>query len=447
MRSSVLIWLIFLVAALPARSQIIITSAGTGGGGISGDGGPATAALLYQPYGVTLDNVGNLYICDNGKRQVRKVSPAYGGVITAVAGNGTVGFSGDGYEAIYAQISGASDVAVDKNGNVFIADAGNHRIRVVSPGGIITTFAGTGVAGYNGDGMPATAANLNGPTGICIDDTGNVIIAEFYSRRIRKIDTFGIIKTVAGNGAAGFTTDGAKADTASLNYTLLVRVDKTGAIYFIDNDRIRKISTTGQLVTVVGNGIVGNSGDGGPATAATVGLSAFCIDSSGSIFIADGLNDVIRKISPNGIINRFAGSGTGGYSGDGGNALAAKLNLCQGVAVAPNGDVFIGDVGNNRIRMVSNHIAGASQIHATKPKLEVYPNPATDFINIELSGVAPQEAEVSIRTIDGRLVGRYCMHPTAPLRLSANWPAGTYVVLVTTATENISKTITINAPR
>lgn len=445
MRTSVLIWLIFLVAALPAHSQIIITSAGTGGGGFSGDGGPATAALLYQPYGVTLDKVGNLYICDNGNRRVRKLTPAYGGTISTVAGNGIAGFSGDGYEAIYAQIDGAWDVAVDKKGNVFIADAGNERIRKVSPDGIITTFAGTGIAGYNGDGIPAVSAKLNAPFGICVDDTGNVYIADAYNFRIRKVDTFGLISTVAGNGISGFCGDSALADTASFGSVYAVRMDKNGTMYFADNNLIRKIDGAGRLATVAGNGVIGNTGDGGPATIAAIAVSAFCIDTSGNIFFADGGDHVLRKISPDGTINRYAGLGIGGYSGDGGDALLAKLNSCQGVAVAPNGDVFIGDVGNNRIRMVSNHIAGASQTHATAPKVEVYPNPATDFINVELSGITAQEAEVTIHTIDGRLVGRYCMQPTAPLRLSASWPAGTYVVLVTTATATMSKTITINA--
>jgi trimeric autotransporter adhesin len=441
MKSLSVLLLVILWQALPAHSQIILTSAGTGGGGFSGDGGPATAAWLYNPYGVTLDKDGSLYICDNGMRQIRKVSPAFGGIITTVAGNGTAGFGGDGHQAIYAQINGAWDVAVDKNGNIYIADAGNNRIRKVSPDGIMSTFAGTGAAGYNGDGIPATTANLNGPTGICVDDTGNIIIAERYSRRIRKIDTFGMISTVAGTGAAGFTSDGAKADTASLNNTTRVRLDKTGAIYFSDNDRIRKINTTGQLVTVVGNGIAGNSGDGGPATAASVGVSAFCIDSSGNIFFADGGHDVVRKISPEGTINRYAGSGVGGYSGDGGDALAAKLRSCQGVAAAPNGDVFIGDVGNNRIRMVTTHVAGVNETAITQPDFAIYPNPSADKIFVRCASVT--ESEGTVWSMDGKVVARFCVPANEPVEVAVKWPAGSYVVKVATKTGVYSQPISV----
>ncbi len=447
MRTSVLIWLIILLATLPARSQIIITSAGTGGGGFSGDGGPATAAWLYDPYGVTLDKNGDLYISDNGNRRVRKVSPAYGGIITTVAGNGTAGFSGDGGEAVDAQIDGVVDIAIDPKGNVFLSDQGNHRIRKVSPDGIITTFAGTGTPGFNGDNIPATIAKLNIPEGICVDGNGNLYISDVGNNRIRRVDTSGLITTIVGNGSAGYSSDGVNGTSAALSYPSCVRVDNSGLLLFSDNNRIRKIGSLGQLITMGGNGIAGNAGDGGPATSASINVSAFCTDTLGNIFLADGGNDVIRKVSPDGTINRYAGSGLGGYSGDGGNALTAKLRSCQGVAVAPNGDVFIGDVGNNRIRMVSNHITGVAQIHVTEPKLEVYPNPVTDFLNIELHGVSAEEAEVSIRAIDGRLVGHYCMKPAAPLSLSANWPAGSYVVHVTTATATLFQTITINAQK
>ncbi len=215
---------------LYTHAQIIITVAG--GGTSFGDGGAATAAVLNSPYGVTLDKTGNLYICDNANRRVRKVSPAYSGIITTIAGNGTAGYSGDGFEAIYAEINGVLDVAVDQKGNVYLADASNNRVRKVSTAGIITTYAGTGAAGYNGDGIAATTAMLDMPIGIAVDDTGNVYIADKDNYRIRKIDTFGIITTVAGAGVSGFSPDETIATTASLDNLLCLRTDKNGKLFF-----------------------------------------------------------------------------------------------------------------------------------------------------------------------------------------------------------------------
>lgn len=447
MRTSVLIWLIILLADLPAHSQIIITSAGTGGTGYSGDGGPATSANLFNPYGVTLDAYGSLYICDNGNRRIRKVSPAFGGIITTVVGNGTAGFSGDGHEAIYAQIRGVLDIAFDKNGNMFLADGGDNRIRKVSSSGIISTYCGTGFAGYNGDGIPATGAQISSPASVCVDDTGNVIFADKANHRIRKIDTFGTIRTIAGNGTTGYSPDSTIALTASLDENWSVRIGKNKLVYFGDNYRIRLIDTFGRIKTIAGNGVAGSGGNGGPSIAAELNSSVFCFDTIGNIFICDGISNVVRTIGKDGVITKVAGTGSGGFSGDNGPPLLANLNSCSGITVADNGDIFIGDLGNDRIRMVSNHIAGVAHTYVTEPKLEVYPNPATDFLNIELHGVSAEEAEVSIRAIDGRLVGRYCMQPAAPLRLSANWPAGTYVVRVTTATATLSKTITINTQK
>lgn len=441
MKSLSILLLVIFLQALPARSQIILTSAGTGGGGFSGDGGPATAAWLYNPYCVTLDKDGNLYISDVGNRRIRKVSPAYGGIITTIAGNGTAGYGGDGFDATYAQINGTLDVAIDKRGNVFISDGANQRIRKVSTDGIIRTFAGTGVAGYNGDGIPATSANLNAPMGICVDDTGNLIIIERNSLRIRKVDTFGIISTLAGKGTTGFTSDGLKADTASLYFLGLVQVDKAGMVYFTDNGRIRKIGALGQLITVAGNGTPGNTGDGGPATAASIDVSAFCIDTSGNIYFADGGTNVIRKVAIDGTISRYAGDGVGGYAGDGGSALAAKLRTCGGVAAAPNGDVFIGDVGNNRIRMVTTHVAGVSETTVTQPQLAVYPNPFTDKIFVRYASVT--ESDGTVWSMDGKVVARFCVPGNEPAEVAVNWPAGSYVVQVATKTGVYSQPITV----
>jgi sugar lactone lactonase YvrE len=443
MKHSTLLSVLLLLFFISANGQIIITSAGTGGGGFSGDGGPATAALLYQPYGVTLDKEGNLYISDVGNRRIRKVSPAYGGIITTIAGNGTAGYSGDGFDATYAQINGTLDVAIDKKGNVFISDGANQRIRKVSTDGIIRTFAGTGVAGYNGDGIPATSANLNTPMGICVDDTGNLIIIERNSLRIRKVDTFGIISTIAGKGTTGFTSDGLKADTASFYFLGLVQIDKAGMIYFTDNGRVRKIGASGQLITVAGNGTPGNTGDGGPATAASIDVSAFCIDTSGNIYFADGGANVIRKIAIDGTISRYAGSGVGGYSGDGGSALAAKLRTCGGVATTPGGDVFIGDVGNNRVRMVTTHLTTVVSQSDVEQNLKINPNPAIGTLYVTLTEDIIAEHDANILTIDGRLLMQFCLKSNSPTQIVINWPPGTYILKTSSAGRIISKLFTI----
>ena len=425
-----------------AHSQVIITSAGTGAAGFGGDGGPATAAILASPYGVTLDKDGNLYICNVGNRRVRKVSPAYGGIITTIAGNGTAGYSGDGFEAIYAQLSACWDVAVDKKGVVYIADGG-HRIRKVSTVGIITTYAGTGAAGYNGDGIAATSAMLNGPVGICVDDTGNLFIADRDNFRLRKIDTFGIITTIAGNGTAGFTTDGENADTASLNILSCLRVDKHGEIFFTDNMRLRKITITGKLMTVAGTGIAGSSGNGGPALAAEIDPASFCIDTTGNIYIAEGSVHKVRKIGVDGIINVFAGTGVGGYSGDGGNPLLAKLNGCQGVAAAPNGDVFIGDVGNRRIRMVTMSDVSASETLFEQSAVDIFPNPTHDFVTVTLKHTEGVEAEGRIISIDGKVLDHFCLPANTPVTVATHWPPGIYTIDITAGSNRYTKSLSI----
>ncbi len=379
-----LLFIPFLLFSFLSNAQIIITVAGVGGAGDSGDGGPATNAHLYSPYSVVLDKAGDMYICDVNNAKVKKVSPAYNGTITTIAGNGTFGFSGDGFEAVYAQV-GAADVAIDWKGNIFLADQPNNRIRKVSPAGIITTYAGTGTAGYNGDNIAATAADLYLPESIAVDDTGNLYIADRSNNRIRRVDTFGVITTIAGNGSVGFSPDGSMADTASLGL-YYIRLDKNGVIFFTDNSRIRKIDTAGKLVTIAGTGVFGFSGDGGPGTAANIGGGAMTIDTLGNVFIAEQSNDRIRKVDTAGVITTVAGTGWGGYSGDWGDPLLAQLKGPAGVAVAPDGDIFIGDGANNRVRMITTRdIPHPNSVdnRAVQEGIKIYPNPSGDIIHIK----------------------------------------------------------------
>jgi hypothetical protein len=332
----------------------ITTIAGTGVQGFSGDGGPATSAKLYAPSGVAIDGQGNVYIADTNNTRVRKVSP--GGTISTFAGTGEVGFSGDGGPATSAKLYAPSGVAIDGQGNVYIADTGNNRVRKVSPGGTITTFAGGGKPGVLGDGGPATSATLRKPLGAALDGQGNVYIADYENMRVRKVSPGGTITTIAGTGVQGFSGDGGPAISAQLRFPYGVAVDGQRNIYIADtnNNRVRKVSPTGTITTFAGTGEVGNSGDGGPATSARLQLPwGVAVDGQRNVYIGGG-NSFVRKVDPGGTISTFAGGGRAS-PGDGGPATAAALAAVRGVAVDGKGSVYFAEDG--RVRKVT---AGAS---------------------------------------------------------------------------------------
>ena len=334
-----------------ASGGAISTVAGNGLLSSSGDGGPAVKAQLNTPLGVAVDAAGSQYIADSLNNIVRKV--AANGVIAAFAGTGTAGSSGDGGAATSAQLNGPQGVAVDATGNLYIADTQNHRVRKVS-GGNITTVAGSGTAGFAGDGASATGAQLNAPFGVAVDASGNLYIAEFSNNRVRKVDSKGNITTAAGNGVAGYSGDSGAAMNAQLNGPQGVAVDAAGNLYIADtgNNRVRLVTSSGAIATVAGNGVAGYSGDGGPATSAQVGNPAgVAVDALGNLYIADG-SARVRKVYPGGIIATIAGAGVRGYSGDGGTATNARLSAPSSVAVAAAGNLYVADTGNNAIRLL-----------------------------------------------------------------------------------------------
>jgi sugar lactone lactonase YvrE len=346
---------------VPDMTNIIRTVAGNGSAGYSGDGGIATNANLNMPAGVAVDAYGNVFIADHNNNVIRKVESfgTYGdyGVMTTVAGNGNAAYSGDGAAATNASLNGPTGVAVDVYGNLFIADQANNVIREVSTNGVITTVAGNGAAGYSGDGGTATNAMLFNPAGVVVDASGNLFIAEWSNNRVRKVSTNAIITTVAGNGASGSSGNGGAATNAELYGPLGVAVDANGNLFIADtgNNVIREVNINGIISTAVGNGRYGPPNNGGAATNSNLYYPyGIAVDALGNLFIANRGDSTIEEVNTSGILRTVAGISldgrVGSYSGDGGPATSAYIYFPAGVAVDANGNLFIADTGNNRVR-------------------------------------------------------------------------------------------------
>jgi cysteine-rich repeat protein len=346
------------IRRVDAVTAFITTVAGTGAAGFGGDGGPAISALLDHPRGVAVDGLGHLYIADTVNHRIRRVDAATG-LITTVAGTGEAGFSGDDGPATIALLEIPWHVAVDRFGHLFIADMGNQRIRRVDAATqAITTVVGTRDRGFLGDGGFGTSARLAEPSGVGVDGFGNLFIADYSHHRIRRVDgATGVITTAAGTGLAGFSGDGITGTSAQFYYPSALAIDGLGNLFVSDewNHRVRRWdATTGVVVTVAGTGIAGFSGDGGPATSAQLRLpSGVAVDDLGNVFIAEPLNHRVRRIdAATGVITTVAGTGVGGFSGDGGPATTAQVNQPYAVAIDGRGNLFIADRGNHRIRRV-----------------------------------------------------------------------------------------------
>jgi uncharacterized protein (TIGR03437 family) len=396
------------------QNGVIRTVAGNGSEGFSGDDGPATDAQLDTPFGIAVDAAGDLYIADSGNQRIRKVSQ---GIITTVAGTGTAGYSGDNGLAIDAELSSPVSVAVDSSGNLYIADNSNKAVRLVSTG-IITTIAGNGVGGqlnypndvavdasgnvyiaesggwrdlidyvyYAGDlrrlsggavatlagggnapggNGPATDIHLSNPVGLAMDSNGNMFIADSGNNLVVEVSN-GVAKVVAGTGAAGYAGDNGPATSALLNVPRGVAIDRSGNLYIADhsNHCIRMVSSQGIITTVAGNGFPGFSGDNGPATSASLyGPDAVVGDPDGNLYIADTYNNRVRKVS-GGIITTIAGTGVEDYNGDAIPAVNANLGYPTGLAIDQDRNLYVTEYDNDRIRKISNGIittvAGAS---------------------------------------------------------------------------------------
>ncbi|MEO5646878.1 MAG: MopE-related protein, partial [Chitinophagaceae bacterium] len=331
----------------------IYTIAGNGTD-IYGDNVQATSTGIGGSRGVAIDSRGNIYIAESDRSRIRKINTS--GIITTIAGTGTQGYNGDNIPAINAQLNQPTGVTVDKNGNVYIADQPNNRIRKIDTAGIITTIAGNGTFSFSGDGGPASSAGLFLPTDITIDSVGNIYIADGGNHRIRKINTTGIITTIAGTGIQGYNGDNIQATTARLYQPATVAVSN-GNIYIADqtNNRIRKINSSGIITTIAGTGIAGNSGEGGLAITAMLNNPwGVYVDKNENIYLSDAANHTIKKISSTGILTTVAGIGLAGFSGEGGPATSARLYYPHAITQDLNNNLYIADYATFRIRKVGN---------------------------------------------------------------------------------------------
>lgn len=334
-------------------SGTITTFAGTGTASFSGDGGAATSATIRAPQALTLDSAGNLYIADTTNHRIRKVNTS--GTITTIGGSGSAGYSGDGGAATSAKVSSPAGIAVDSSGNVYVGDTGNLRLRKIDTSGNISTAAGTGSATYGGDGGLATNAQFTNPQQIVFDGAGNIYVSDSGTHRVRKIDTSGVVTTIAGTGAAGYSGDSGPATSAQLNTPLGIALDSSGNLYIADgnNNRIRKVDTGGTITTVAGDGTGTYGGDNGPATSAQIfgpfGVAVYGTD----LYITDTGNNRVRKVNASGTITTIAGTGAANFSGDNGLATSATFNTPLGIAINSAGDLFITDYSNGAVRKIT----------------------------------------------------------------------------------------------
>jgi sugar lactone lactonase YvrE len=376
-------------------NNIITTVAGDGygattSGRYAGDGGTATNASLYYPQGVGFDAAGNMFIADNNNNRVRKVDSS--GTTSTVAGGGS---GGDGGAATNASLNRPNNVAFDATGSLYIADILNNRIRKVDTNGIIATVAGNGTYSESGDGGAATNAGIYWPASVALDAAGNFYIAALYYSHIRKVNANGIISTVVGS-SAGYSGDGGAATSAKVNGPQGVALDADGNLYIADtgNSRIRKVDTSGIISTVAGKSGSGYSGDGGAATNATLKSPwGVALDAFGDLYIADLGNNRIRKVDTNGIITTVAGTSAAGYSGDGGAATNASLHNPACVALDAAGNLYIADWLNNRIREV--HLAG----YPTLTVSNVSVGNAGNYTVVVTSPYGSATSEVAVLTI------------------------------------------------
>jgi trimeric autotransporter adhesin len=447
----VFLFLLCVFSTVNVHAQIITTIAGTTTGGNSGDGGQATTANLWFVGSVAIDGNGNLFICSSNQAPtihssvVRKVNPS--GIISTFAGKDSLGFSGDGGPATNAKLYGPGSITFDKKGNVYIADLTvNKRVRKVDAAGIITTIAGNGSATISGDGGPATAAGLGIGVGICMDTIGNLYIAA--GNKIRKVDTVGIITTFAGTGVSTYSGDGGPATSAQFATQGQIAFDKSGNLYIADGAyRIRKINTSGIITTFAGKNTQGYSGDGGAATNAELDdPTGVFADKCGNIYVADFWNNRVRMINGKGIITTVAGNGfgsgtgSGGFGGDNGPASAAELYHPNAIYLDVNGNIYIADSYNFRVRYIhmdscinTTEVPTIDKFTAYAEMLRVWPNPNSGSFTFSLSSATNEEVSVVVTNVVGVKVKEFTATTNKETETDLHVPPGMYMISATTA--------------
>jgi hypothetical protein len=396
--------LFFILSIIPfcCYAQSIITIAGTGQG-YSGDQIQAVSAGIWNPIGGEFDKQGNYYFADGiNSNRILKITST--GILICMAGNGSSGYSGDNVQANATSLSLPQAVRVDSNGNLYICDAGNSRIRKVSgQTGIITTIAGTGQGTYGGDGGMATLAKIWDPQDICLDKYGNLYIADGFNYRVRKVTPSGIITTIAGTGASGYSGENTSGDTSMVGFVCGICCDIAGNVYIASNttNRLIKINTSGIMTTVAGVGTnYIYAGDNIPATTASISPTKVYVDNGNNIFLADKYNQRVYKITTDGILHSVAGNGIAGDSGDGGPAIDASLWYPVGVSLDTCGNLYIPTVGSGAIgsgkrirKVLFDTSCGSTPIDTTSyitnlstTNFSISPNPATTQLTITTSG-------------------------------------------------------------
>jgi DNA-binding beta-propeller fold protein YncE len=346
---------LFSLAPLLA-AQSVVTIAGNGVAGFSGDGGPAVQAQINNPYGIAIGPDGALYFCEIGNHRVRRLD-LKSHAISTVAGSGQKGYSGDGGPALSASMNEPYEIAFDKGGNLFVAEMQNHVVRRVdAKTRVITTVAGTGVAGFGGDGGPASAAQLRQPHSIAFDGQGRLLICDIGNHRVRRVDlASGKIETWLGTGERKPTPDGAPIEGTPVNGPRAITLAPDGTLYLVlreGNAVYRVDPKAGKYEHVAGTGVAGYEGDGGPAKAAKLSGPKAITSGRGSIYLADTESHTIRRIElKSGIITTIAGTGQRGDGPDG-DPLKCKLARPHGVFVSDSGTVYVSDSENHRIRMI-----------------------------------------------------------------------------------------------
>ena len=399
--------LICVCALSQAQVSTIITIAGNGTEGYGGDNGPATAAEFDHAGTLALYD-GSLYTADAFNNRVRKIDLTTG-ITTTVAGNGTGGYNGDNIPATDAELLIPDAECIDTLGNIYIGDALNYRLRRVAKNtGLITTVAGTGVVGNTGDGGPATDAKIGTIAGLSIDQYGNLYMTDVLNNVVRKITPSGIISTIAGNGTSGYSGDNGPAIDAELQVPGKAVADKFGNIIISDNRNhaVRKIDgSTGIIRTIAGNGVAGYVGDGGPASSSQMRYPfGVFIDKDNNIFIVESGNGVVRKIDgATGLINTVVGCGILGFAGDGGPATAAQMRP-DDICIDSFGTMYITDYQNNRIRKVYNPQLAMPNLSNAIGEVKIYPNPAKEELSVKYILLNKEDAEMQIVDVMGRVV-------------------------------------------